>query len=374
MGTLKEMGWGGFSAQLWERAREKCVPIQGTFELTPLCNFRCRMCYVRLDADDLPRHGRLHRADEWLDLARQAMEMGTYHITLTGGEALTHPDFEKIYTGLIEMGLLVTVLSNGSLITADAVRLFQTYRPRRLRFTLYGASNDTYARLCGAPDGFDRVMRGLHLLKDGGVPFSLAFTETTENVDDLDAVLDIAEGLGVGVVVSANLVSAVRGAKSEAAQLRVRVADAPRISRNIDNYRKDSAISEIMDRRVLQEKDSLFAHCRVYRTSFWVDWNGAMEACSYMSSNVARPFDQGFKDAWNRLLEKNAALRLPDKCRLCHALSACPVCPGIREAETGFPDGVPQHLCEEVCTWRLSPSVSMHHEEVRCNEESVCHP
>ena len=129
------------------------------------------MCYVRLDKSALPRHGRLHTADEWLSLARQAMGMGTYHITLTGGEVLTRPDFEDIYTGLIEMGILASVLSNASLITRETVRLFQTYQPRKLRFTLYGGSNATYERLCGVPDGFDRVMRSLHLLKEGGVPF-----------------------------------------------------------------------------------------------------------------------------------------------------------------------------------------------------------
>ena len=47
--TLKEQGWEGFSGRMWERARRSCVPITGTFELTPLCNFSCRMCYVRLD-------------------------------------------------------------------------------------------------------------------------------------------------------------------------------------------------------------------------------------------------------------------------------------------------------------------------------------
>ena len=185
--TLKEQGWEGFSGRMWERARRSCVPITGTFELTPLCNFSCRMCYVRLDKSELPLHGRLHTADEWLSLARQAMEMGTYHITLTGGEALTRPDFEDIYTGLIEMGILTSVLSNASLITEETVRLFQTYQPRKLRFTLYGGSNATYERLCGAPNGFDRVMRSLHLLKEGRVPFSLSFTATKENVNDLDA-------------------------------------------------------------------------------------------------------------------------------------------------------------------------------------------
>ena len=30
------------------KAREKGIPLNGQFELTPLCNFDCRMCYTHL--------------------------------------------------------------------------------------------------------------------------------------------------------------------------------------------------------------------------------------------------------------------------------------------------------------------------------------
>lgn len=346
--SLTELGWAGFSTQLWERARRDCIPLNGIFELTPLCNFRCRMCYVRLDQKDMHHYGQLRTASEWLDLAQQAMRMGTYHVTLTGGEALTRPDFPSIYTGLVEMGLLVTVLSNGSLVTEKVVELFRTHQPRRLRITLYGASNETYRRLCGASNGFDRVSRSLASLREAGIPFSLAFTTTKENVDDLDAVLDIAESLGVGVVVSGNLFHAVRGATSEADSLRIPPSEAPRIERDIDNRRPDP-ISRALDAATTSQ--NLFAHCKAYRTSFWVDWNGHMETCSYMSSGGAEPFEEGFDVAWRRMHEHTAALRVPDECSACNVRAFCPVCPGYREAETGSPEGVPRHLCEEVRAW-----------------------
>ena len=74
--------WSEFQAASWLRARREGLPLSGTFELTPLCNFRCRMCYVRVDA--LPEGSRLRTAEEWLDLARQAAERGMYAVTLTG--------------------------------------------------------------------------------------------------------------------------------------------------------------------------------------------------------------------------------------------------------------------------------------------------
>ena len=35
------------------KARDKGVPISGSFELTPLCNLDCRMCYVHLQKNQM---------------------------------------------------------------------------------------------------------------------------------------------------------------------------------------------------------------------------------------------------------------------------------------------------------------------------------
>ena len=36
-------------AFLLRRAAKTGVPITGSFELTPLCNLNCKMCYVRMN-------------------------------------------------------------------------------------------------------------------------------------------------------------------------------------------------------------------------------------------------------------------------------------------------------------------------------------
>ena len=226
MAALADMSWRDFQHAVSAQARVRGIPAFGTFELTPLCNFSCRMCYVRLSAERMHELGRLRTAGEWLDMARQARDAGMVGVTLTGGEVLTRPDFEEIYTGVSGMGLFASILSNGSLVDERIVDLFRRMPPAHQRFTHYGASNETYARLCGAPDGFDRVMRGLSLLKEAGIGFTLSMTETKLNIDDFDAVVRIAEGLGTSLVVGSSLVPAVRGAASEAASLGV---DEPKV-------------------------------------------------------------------------------------------------------------------------------------------------
>ena len=340
MAALADMSWRDFQRAVRAQARELGIPAFGTFELTPLCNFNCKMCYVHLTPERMHELGRLRTAEEWLDMARQARDAGMVGVTLTGGEVLTRPDFEEIYTGIVEMGLFVSVLSNGSLIDERIVDLFRRMPPSFMRFTLYGASNETYERLCGTSDGFDRVMRGLRLLKEAGVSYNLSMTETNLNVGDFDEVERIARELGTSLIATGTLVGAVRGATNDVRDLRVDQVRLPGDRRSSGTPAQTSATPS------RKAEDGPFATCGSYRSSFWLDWNGDMDLCSFMSSCKVRPFEDGFAVAWKNLLEKLELLRLPASCSSCGLLRYCSFCPGIVEAETGSPERKADVLCE----------------------------
>ena len=129
---------------LVERAFRMRLPIACTLELTPLCNFDCRMCYVRLSGEELRGRGRLLSGSEWLRIAEEMKTAGVLFVLLTGGEPLLHPDFREIYRGLISMGMIVSVNTNGSLIDEEWADFFAENRPRRVNITLYGADEATY--------------------------------------------------------------------------------------------------------------------------------------------------------------------------------------------------------------------------------------
>ena len=342
--TLRERGWLGICDEMMLNARRTCTPLSATFELTPLCNFKCKMCYVRLDPDEVAPRGRLHTAEEWVGLAREAVELGLMRVCLTGGEVLTRPDFKEIYLSLVNMGLLVSVLSNGALIDDEIVSLFAEHPPVLLRFTLYGASNETYERLCCAPSGFYQVMRSLHALKDAGVPFSLSFTSTAENIDDLVKVREIAAELNAPLAVSTDLLSSARTSHCEASSLRVEEK-----SRFDFTPTDDQVVQARRARQVLSEHEDLFQgifrHCKAYRTSFSVQWNGDMETCLVMSYCHCRPFEDGFAAEWKRMHEILGRLEFPHECMACEMRDDCPVCPATRASETGRPDGFPLHSC-----------------------------
>ncbi len=107
---------------LHNKASALGVPINGTFELSPLCNFSCRMCYVHLTPGQLAATGKRPLTDEeWLSIARDAVDSGMLYLLLTGGEPFLCPGFRGLYERLTGFGLVISVNSNGYLIDANTV-------------------------------------------------------------------------------------------------------------------------------------------------------------------------------------------------------------------------------------------------------------
>ena len=184
---------------LFSRAGAAGVPLAGTFELTCRCNFDCRMCYIHRSQFDASARAAERDAAWWLALARSARDAGMLTLLLTGGEPLLRPDFPEIYTACRNLGLLVSVNTNGTLLTPELVQLLAQTPPQRINLTLYGASRETYAALCGRPEAYDRVLWTIDALQAAGVPLKLNFTETPYNQADAPAVYAFARARGLRV-------------------------------------------------------------------------------------------------------------------------------------------------------------------------------
>lgn len=85
----------------------------------------------------------------WKQLMTQAAQAGMRVATLTGGECLTYHGFEELYLHLQELGVEVTVLTNGVLLDERRVRFFQAHPPRKVQISLYGSSEDAYEKVTG---------------------------------------------------------------------------------------------------------------------------------------------------------------------------------------------------------------------------------
>lgn len=350
---------------LYTKAGMQRLPLSGAFELTPLCNLSCRMCYVRRTARevaDAPRP--MLTADRWLDIARQARDEGMLFLLLTGGEPLLHPDFRTLYEQLIRMGFVISVNTNGTLLDADAAALFRTLPPRRVSVTLYGASDDAYERLCGRAGVYQQVTRGIGLLCDAGVHVKLNCSLTPDNAADLPAIVEFARSRGLQLDAVSYMFPPVR--RDSAADYR-RFTPADAAFWRLENHRLQNgplrhreylehiclghSAPHAPEEGCIDPTDGKF-RCRAGTAAFWVTWDGWLTPCGMLPEPKQDLLTSGFLHSWQALTVDSEALTLPITCAQCGSRELCHPCPAMAYAETGSHKGVPPYLCQSTAELR----------------------
>ena len=343
---------GTVERMLCERATERLSPINGILELTPLCNMGCAMCFVRLTPEQMRAQGRLRSGEEWIELARSMRAAGTLFVLLTGGEPLLHPDFRSIYAALREMGMILTINTNGTLIDEDMADFFARQKPRRINITLYGKDAETYGRLCRFPDGYDRARRAVRLLMERHVDVKINGSITPGNVGDLDALCAIAEESGTAWKFDTYMYPAHRErpqAFDADARLSPEQAAAVRVAvmRRQEGERFTQVAEGLLALGSAPEGEAVPSpvRCRAGRSSFIVNWQGMMRPCVMLNRPESDVFALGFDEAWRRTTQATAAIHMSAACSACTMRDACQTCAACAFLETGAFDGVPDYMC-----------------------------
>ncbi len=329
--------------RLRDLAAQSGQPATATFELTSRCNLRCAMCYIAGEESCAGSPAELPAA-AWVELARQAREAGLVYLTLTGGEALSRPDFFDILGPLTRMGLVLALYSNATLITEDiADRLAET-RPNRVEVSLYGATEATYEAVTGVPGSYARCLQGLDRLLARGLPVVLKSTLTCANAHELSAMRELAESRGVLFVAGAVLFSRIDGQPWRDEGIRLSAEDAARLAAQDMAARK---VDPELRQNARRPEPVGAYRCPAGRSRYLVDSGGAMHVCSLLRQPGAKPLEVGFAQAWRQLGEFVAATPPADaECQDCSLRPYCSRCPGWSYRETGSLTAPVPYLCQ----------------------------
>lgn len=329
-------------AMLWH-ARENHIPYKGSFELTPRCSMRCRMCYMRLDPPQIKLQGRELTGEEWISLGRMAAEAGTVDLLLTGGEPMLHPDFVNIYTSLTEMGFLLRIFTNATLVTPEIMALLRERPPQAMEVTLYGASRETYERLGAWADGYDRAIAAVDEMRTFLPSLKLKTTIVRDNAKDYQALRRFAEERALRLEPTLMPFPAVRGAVSTAVEDRLSVDE-------LLTFYEENGIAIAGDGCGAPDPENrkgLF--CDAGLNTFAVLWNGDMVACSVDDDPerpIGRPLAEGFVAAFDKLKDFQCGKPLPEPCKECPAYGECGCCAVHHRIESGAYDKPAKYVCD----------------------------
>lgn len=339
--------------RLVHKAKQSKVPINGSIELLPLCNMNCDMCYVRLSPSEMEAQGRLRSLNEWLRVAEEMKNDGTLFLLLTGGEPLLYPEFKQLYMKLKDMGFVITINTNGTLIDEAWADLFGEYKPRRINITLYGSDNQAYRELCHYPGGFDKVMHAVKLLKERNVDVKLSSSLTRANQNDMVRIIGLGEELGIPVRVDTYMMPAVRERnRPYDEQSRLDPVSAARVRIQALKQEMGKELFEEYVRKIVFEVEHILpedgpgtVHCLAGNCSFTINWQGYLRPCVVMSEPSVSVFEEGFEKAWQKVSDAVSEIRTSSVCTACKYRPICRTCCASALLEEGSYDAVPEYMC-----------------------------
>lgn len=299
------------------KARDKGIPISGSFELTPLCNLDCKMCYVHLNREQMAG-AQLLTVEQWKHIMQQAIDGGMMYARLTGGECLTYPGFRELYSFLHSKGIETAILSNGMLMDADMVDFLVAHPPSAVQITLYGASEEGYERVTGKR-AFQRVMENIRRLNEAQIPLSIAVTPN-EFMADGEDVIRLLYGENLSFSINAGL---MQPREETGRKLADAALDAYVAMLKLRLALKGKQIEPDCDPESLPDPGSEHAsaergvRCGAGRSGFAIDWQGRMRPCNTFPCEPVDVLALGFAEAWKRTHHIALNYPLPAECEGC---------------------------------------------------------
>lgn len=311
-------------------AREKGVPLRGSFELTPLCNLDCKMCYVHMSQEQLvEQNRRILPTSQWIRIMSEAIEAGMTSAALTGGEALLYPGFDEIYLFLQEKGIGVTVKTNGLMLTDSRISFFKQNRPNAIFVSVYGSDDDSYERVTGRRC-FSQVIDNIIRATDAGLRIHVLVTPSKYLRGSIQSLLKMMNDLGIGCTINRGLIAARTGTGRSNTDSDLTLDEYVEVFKYQLAIKGHSCIkfcgelpTEGGDAR---EENSSGLICGAGRDGFAITWDGKMQPCVIMSDYQIDISDFNFRQAWAQIHEYVSNYPRPEECEGCVYQQKCGSC------------------------------------------------
>jgi len=344
---------------LWEKLKNKRLPLTFDVEITARCNLNCRHCYINMPAGDQEARSDELTLAEILDIAKQAVDLGTVWCLISGGEPLLREDFIDIYLGLKCLGLLVSVFTNGTMFDKKIIGIFKKYPPRDIELTVYGITQSTYEAVTRKAGSFARFSKGIELLRDAGVPFRLKAMAIQSNFHEQQEIANYCrthtkdyfrfdpqlhlrfdrDPIRNAEILSERLTPAQIVALDEADQYRIEA-----LRKNCRNLIKENPT---------HSENGFLLQCGAGVGSFAVSYDGRFRLCSSLwADGTTYDLKTGSLDeAWREFVpqvrgRKNEQKGNFQKCSTCELFNLCFWCPAHAYLESGDVHGDPSYFCE----------------------------
>lgn len=274
---------------------------RASYEITEKCNYRCQHCYLgnKFTAKNLT----LTDKKKIIELIHK---FGCLWIQLTGGEPFLDKDFIEIYSLAYSLGLLITISSNGSLLSSEIKEVLRSRPPYRLTISMYGATSSSYESLTQERGSYHDFIAALKWLANQKIRVRINIIQTMYNACEINRMKKMAREFGFEYFVFSSLFPTLDG--------------------------KDFPLSiSCQDEECIDKKESgvNYMPCKAGTNSFHVNSSGHVSICK-----MARQLNCDFSLDHDMIVDKlkffsSQLLRVPSICGDCQQRKSCFICPPV---------------------------------------------
>jgi radical SAM protein with 4Fe4S-binding SPASM domain len=321
--------------------------MSGIIEVTKRCPLKCVHCYNNLPIGDQETLRNELTYEEHCRILDEITEAGCLWLLYTGGEIFIRKDFLEIYTYGKQKGLLITLFTNGTLITPKVADSLAEWRPFSIEITLYGRTKETFEQITGIPGSYERCMRGIHLLMERKLPFKLKTMAMTINKHELwEMKKFVEEELGLEFKYDAMINPRINCSKRP---LGVRLSPQEVVELDLQDKKRMTEWKRFCERfnGPVHAHERLF-HCGGGLTTFAIDPSGMLSLCGFLRKETYDLRRGNFKEGWEDFLMEVREKKITryTKCVECEIKSMCGMCPANGELENRDPEEPVDFLCQ----------------------------
>jgi len=343
--AVYQLSYNHLVQRLNHQIESKRIPVSGSLELTHRCNLSCVHCYCNLSAADQKALQEEMKTDEVLCILDQIAEAGCLWLLLTGGEPLLRKDFLEVYLGAKKKGFIITLFTNGTLITPSIANRLAEWTPHSAEITLYGATRETYERVTGVPGSYDRCIEGIDMLLERMIPLDLKTMAMSLNQHELFEMKAFAKSRGVKFRFDPLLNCRLDGG-TRPCDFRIRPEDVLKL--DLEEEQRSKEWTEFCKRFIGSSSSEYLFSCGAGVSSFHVNPKAQMSVCQMAQFRTYDLRAGNFEEGWRKAIPDILNTRTTERylCGKCDLIALCGQCPGWAWMEHGDPEAPVGYLCQ----------------------------
>ena len=274
-----------WSKQLFQRFQGKPFPLTGQWELTCRCNLKCVMCYT--DPFNTPEQ--ISQELSYEEIVRILDEIhgeGCLELTFTGGEPFARRDFLDIYSYAKNKGFLLTIFTNGTLITSRIADHLKAYPPSMIEVSFHGLTQQSFDQITLGNGSYKRCLEGIALILERNLPLTLKTVGMNINRDEILKIKEFVGGLDekVQYKFGSDIRPRLNGSE-DVYQYQLPQEEIQAIERADEDFRADRTRQDRCEQEWIDEGKQM---CGGGRYKFNIDAYGQLQLCS---NNRRRSYD-----------------------------------------------------------------------------------